>query len=100
VLVQRVDGEAAGGEMVGLFGVEEVVGEAVHQEHGAGRRRVGFAAAHQRGGEVAFAVGIWAEVERLLPVTRQHVGLPSRHESHLNRERRTTRADEDPTAAG
>jgi hypothetical protein len=31
VQVQGVEGEAPGGEMVGLFGVEEVVGETVHQ---------------------------------------------------------------------
>ena len=86
--------------MVGLFGVEEVVGEPVHQQHGVGRRRVGLAPAHQRGDEVTFAVGIRAEAERLLPVPGQHIGLPSRHNSYLNGARRPTRADEDPTRGG
>ncbi len=98
--VQGVEGEAAGGEMVGQFGVEEVVGEAVHQQHGAGRRRVGLAPAHQRGDEVTFAVGIGAEADGLLPVAGQYIGLPSGHNSYLSGARRPTRADEDPTAPG
>jgi len=100
VLVQGVDREAAGGEMVGLFGVEEVVGEAVHQQHSASRRRVVLAASHQRGDEVTFAVGIRAKAVCLLPVTRQHIGLPSRHNSYLSGAWHPTRADEAPTAPG
>ena len=100
VQVQGVDGEAAGGEVVGLLGVEEVVGEPVHQQHGVGRRPVGLAPAHESGDEVTFAVGIRAEAERQLPVPGQHIRLPSRHNRHLNRAGRPTRADEDLTRAG
>ena len=85
VQVKGVEREAEGGKVVGQLGVEEVVGEPVHEQHRMSCGRVGLAAAHQRGEQVALAVGIGAEGERLLPVTRQHVGLPSRHDSHLNR---------------
>ena len=82
----RVKGETAAGEVVGQLGVEEVVGETVHQQHGMGRRGVRgvrLAATHQRGDEVALTVGIRAKANGLLPVTGQQVGLPGPHDSHL-----------------
>ena len=59
--------------------MEEVVGEAVYRQHSVGCRRVGLAAAHQRGDELAFPVGIRSQLERLLPVTGQHIWLPLGH---------------------
>ena len=56
------------------------------------------------GASTAFAitltVGIRAKAVGLLPVARQHIGLPFRHDCHLNRARWRTRADEEPTPAG
>jgi len=83
-----LDREAAGGEVVGELGVEEVVGVTVQREHGVlGARRL--PAPDEGGDELAFAVGIRAEQNGLPPVPGQHVGLPSgrrrAHDSYLNR---------------
>ena len=83
--VEGVEGEAAGDEVVGDLGVEEVVGEAVHQQHARCCGRFGVAAAHQGGHQIALSVRIGAERERLLPVAGQNVGLPGSHDSYLNR---------------
>ncbi len=78
VQVQRVIGESAGREPIGGLGVEEVVGVAVHTED-----RVpgppGRPTADQGRDEVALAVGIGAEFQRVLVVAGQDVGLPYRH---------------------
>ena len=58
VQVQRVEGEAAVGEVIGELGVEEVVGVAVHRQHRVPRPGPPVAAAHQGGDEVALAVGV------------------------------------------
>ena len=68
--VQRVEGEAAVGEVIGQLGVEEVVGVAVHRQD---RMRppggvLGGPMAHQGRDDVAFAVGIGPERDRALPV--------------------------------
>ena len=50
-----------------------------------GRGGIGVSSTHQRGDEFAFPVGIRSERKGLLPVARQHVRLPFRHDSYLNR---------------
>lgn len=77
VKVQRVEGEAAGGKMVGQLGVEEVVGVAVHRQHrlpgrtclAAGLRRFGSAPDQGRD-DVALTGGITAERDGALPISR------------------------------
>ena len=60
VQVQGVEGEAAGGEVVGEFGVEEVVGVTVQREYGVlGADRL--PAPDERGNQLALTVGIRAE---------------------------------------
>ena len=85
VQVERVEGKAAVDEVVGHLGVEEVVGEPVHQQYGVPGGVVLIACANQGGHQIALAVGIGAERQRLLPVARQYVGLPGSHVSYLNR---------------
>jgi hypothetical protein len=80
VQIEAVERVPAVGEVVGQLGVEEVIGEAVHGEHSAAGRAVGRSATHQRGDQVAFAVGVGAQRKRLLPVTGQHVWLPLGHD--------------------
>ena len=76
--------------MIREFGVEEIVGETVHHQdrvtRAVGGVVVGVAPAHQRRHELALAVGVGAEFEGPLPVSGQHVGLPSRHGCHPNAE--------------
>ncbi len=54
-------------------------------EHGVRRRLLRLAAAHQGGDQIAFAVGVGAKREGLLPVAGQYIGLPGSHDSYLNR---------------
>ena len=84
VQVEGVEREAARSEVIGQLGVEEVVGVAVQGEHGAAGPAP-VPAPDERGDELAFAVGIRAEGNGLPPVSGQHVGLPTAHDSHLNR---------------
>ena len=85
VQIEGVEGEASGDEVVGHLGVEEVVGEPVHQQHGVPDRRLVLTRAHQGGHQFALTVRIGAERKRLLPVAGQYVGLPASHVSYLNR---------------
>ena len=60
-------------EVVGQFGVEEVIGVAVHQQHCTIRaatvpRRL--TARNEGGDQVALPIGIGAEGQRLLPIAR------------------------------
>ena len=86
VQVERKKRKATPDEVVGHFGVEEVVGEPVHQQYGVAGGGVLIAFANQGGHQIALAVRIGAERQRLLPVARQHVGLPGSHVSYLNRD--------------
>jgi hypothetical protein len=68
--VQGVAGEPARAEVVGQFGVEEVVGVAVHQQHSALTAARWLTTTDERGDEFTLAVGICTEGQRLLPVAR------------------------------
>jgi hypothetical protein len=83
--VQRVEGEAALGEVIGQLGVEEVVGVAVHRQDRVRPPGVvlGRPAAHQGRDDVAFAVGIGPERDRALPVAGQDVRHPASHQASL-----------------
>ena len=83
--VQCIKSETAVEEVVGDLGMEEVVGESVHQQHRVSDRGFVLTAANQSGYQVTLPVGIDAELKGLLPVAGQHVGLPGGHVSYLNR---------------
>ena len=93
VQVECIEGEPAAGEVISQVGVEEVVGEPVDRQHRAGGGLIGLAAAYQRGDEPALPVGISSQLERLLPVTGQHIWLPIGHDSYLSRAPEPTWAD-------
>jgi hypothetical protein len=75
--VEGVERVVALGEEVRELGLEEVVGEAVHVQHGAADRLLARRLTpDQHGRRLALAVRIGAELERVLPVTLDDVGLP------------------------
>ncbi len=96
--VERIEGEATPDEVIGEFGVKEVVGESVHQQYRVPDGGPVLTGANQRGDEFALPVRIDAEPKGLLPVAGQHVGLPGSHVSYLNRARQG--AGLAPTAPG
>ena len=82
--VQGIEGEAPGGEEVGQLGLEEVVREAVHVQHGSPHvlARPGDAP-HQHRAHVALTVRVGAELEdRLLVALAEDVGLPLDRGAH------------------
>ena len=68
VQVEGVEREAAVDEVVGDLGVEEVVGEPVHQQHGVPDGGARARRANQGGHQFALAVRVGAERKGLLPV--------------------------------
>ena len=84
--VQAVEPPASGGEVVGQFGVEEIVGVTVHRQDRA-RRRCRVGGANQGGEQAAFAVGVGAQRACGLDETGEDVvsplGLHCRHGSTL-----------------
>ena len=66
--VQRIEGEATPDEVIGEFGVKEVVGESVHQQYRVPDGGPVLTGANQRGDEFALPVRIDAEPKGLLPV--------------------------------
>ena len=66
--VQCIENEATLDEVVGEFGVEEVVGESVHQQYRVPDGGRVLTAANECGHQFALAVRIDAEPKGLLPV--------------------------------
>ena len=80
--VEAVEPPTPGGKMIRQFGVEEVVGVAVHRQHHRRRRgRVG--GADQGGEQLTFPVGIGTQGQGGLPIPGEYVidpfGLHCRH---------------------
>ena len=80
--IQRVEGDAAAGEVIGQRGVEEVVGVPMHRQDGVGGR-AGVATTQQRCIDRALAVGVVTQRNGELPVAGQDVGLPASHARQL-----------------
>ena len=68
--VEGVEGKAAVDEVVGHLGVEEVVGEPVHHQHGVPDGGLLLACANQGGHEFTLSVRIEAQRQGPLPVAR------------------------------
>jgi len=76
--VQTVERQAVPGKGIGQLGLEEIVGEAVHVEHGALRDLAGgWLAPHQHGGGRALSIRVGPQVELVAAVTRaEDIRLP------------------------